>query len=147
MGDVEKTLKIFQAMDGIAVARRCAELTQEIYDVAKISMKERRNQRAEISNGQTQPQGATDMPNRASSLPQPSIRFNATVAESIGPAQPPELMVSEDSIHMDGFNQQDDFFADILDGKILDNFNTYLPELDIDSLPYEGMDPFWDIGA
>jgi hypothetical protein len=36
---VEKCLGIFHAMDSIAVAKRCAELTKEIYDVAKLSLR------------------------------------------------------------------------------------------------------------
>jgi hypothetical protein len=43
LSDVEKTLKIFQAMSGIGVARRCAELTQEIFDIAKSSLEEQRS--------------------------------------------------------------------------------------------------------
>lgn len=36
---VEKCLGIFHAMDSIAVAKRCAELTKEIYDIAKLSLR------------------------------------------------------------------------------------------------------------
>jgi hypothetical protein len=43
LSDVEKTLKIFQAMNGIGVARRCAELTQEIFDVAKSSLEDQQS--------------------------------------------------------------------------------------------------------
>jgi hypothetical protein len=47
---VEESLKIFQAMDGIAVARRCAEPTQEIFVVAKIPIEAQQRQRIERNN-------------------------------------------------------------------------------------------------
>lgn len=37
LGDVEKALNIFQAMDGITVARRCARLTREMLQVAELA--------------------------------------------------------------------------------------------------------------
>ncbi len=51
LADVEKTLQIFQAMESMPVARRCTDLTQEIFEVAKMALQETdiRNDRAPMS--------------------------------------------------------------------------------------------------
>lgn len=52
IGDVEKSLEIFSAMESVIVARRCSELTREMLCVAKKYLHDRNQQRqGEVSVG------------------------------------------------------------------------------------------------
>ncbi|OCL04280.1 hypothetical protein AOQ84DRAFT_271052, partial [Glonium stellatum] len=44
LSDAEKSLDIFKAMNMVAVARRCAEITREVLEIARKSVQERREQ-------------------------------------------------------------------------------------------------------
>jgi len=90
--DVEKTLKIFQAMNGIGVARRCADLTQEIFDIAKTSF-----------------------------APQPSKEAFQQKEGELLSTQPEIPSVWAQLGDFDYF--PDDFFADVMNHNILNDFS------------------------
>jgi hypothetical protein len=129
--DVEKSLKIFQAMDGISVARRCAELTQEIFEVAKFSLEDKRhrNQVALSENG----------PNP------PRYEQAKTSAPAVAPQQQLDTELWGDFGSLDGF--QEDFFASLIDPNILDTFGANLTDLDLDASPYENLDSMGGYGT
>ena len=126
---VEKSLKIFQAMDGIAVARRCAELTQEIFDVAKMSVQAQQNQSQVPNNG------------------------GDSLVQGVAQAAPAiqAVMDSQDNGNIwgdiDASNLQNDFFASLADPNILDNFGANLANMDLDLASFENVDFFRDFGT
>jgi hypothetical protein len=128
---VEKSLKIFQAMDGIAVARRCAELTQEIFDVAKRSVQAQQQQSqapniAETGDGMAQREA---IPGYA--------------------AQPVSDPRNDGDLwgDVDASNLQNDFFASLVNPNILDNFGANLANMDLDFTSFENIDFFRDFGT
>jgi hypothetical protein len=124
---VEKSLKIFQAMDGIAVARRCAELTQEIFDVAKMSVQAQQNQ------------------THASSL---AGAGDGLVKENVQVAVAPQAVPDGDVWGgLDASNLQNDFFASLVNPNILDNFGANLAHMDLDLASFENIDFFRDFGT
>ena len=129
--DVEKTLKIFQAMDGIAVARRCAELTQEIFEIAKVSLQDQRHRTQAALSGT-----ANDAP----------INDNgkAIPAATTAPQSLPNTDVWGGIEGFDDF--QEGFFASLIDPNILDSVNANLTGLDLD-LSYENFDAMRDYGT
>ena len=111
---VEKSLKIFQAMDGIAVARQCAELTQEIFSIAKASSQ---NQRRRV-------------PER------PSV---VATGEPVGPTQ--QLDMTQQQLHQasqfydgptDSSTSADAFFDSLMDPNLLESFGTNLNDLNLE---------------
>ena len=124
---VEKSLKIFQAMDGIAVARRCAELTQEIFDVAKRSIQAQQNQ--------------TQAPNLGGTG-DGLVEENAQIA--VAPRAVPDGDAWGD---LDASNLQNDFFASLMNPNILDNFGANLANMDMDLASFENVDFFRDFGT
>ena len=112
--DVEKSLKIFQAMDGIVVARRCAELIQEIFEVAKMSAEDQRHsiQLTAVDNTNTRPSNRDGQPTP-----------DAVVSQQY----------SSDWGNFQGFDDfQEDFFASLVDPNILDTVGANLTDLDLD---------------
>ena len=126
---VEKSLKIFQAMDGIAVARRCAELTQEIFDAAKMSVQ-----------AQQQQQQA-----QASNVGGPGEDLMEGNAQHVTAPRPvPNENVWGD---LDASGLQNDFFASLVNPNILDNFGASLANMDMDLASFENVDFFRDFGT
>jgi hypothetical protein len=114
--DVEKSLKIFQAMDGIAVARRCAELTQEIFEVAKMSLQDQRNRNQASYSGYADNSSSKKVGKAAAAVTAASqSRQNADVWEEIE--------------GLDGL--QEDFFASLIDPNILESFGFNSTGLDL----------------
>lgn len=128
---VEKSLKIFQAMDGIAVARRCAELTQEIFDVAKISV-QAQQQQSQAPNITETGDGITQREALPASAAQPVS----------GPRNDGDLWGDVDTS-----NLQNDFFASLVNPDILDNFGTNLANMDMDFVSFENINFFRDFGT
>jgi hypothetical protein len=130
---VEKSLKIFQAMDGIAVARRCADLTQEIFEVAKMSVEAQQRQRIERNN---------QTPSLTYSLTRSdSVTNNSTTEGTGGGNDVTSIVIPQaDTLQnngtgmwggMDDFSMEtsaleEDFFASLIDPKILDSFGANL---------------------
>lgn len=111
---VEKSLKIFQAMDGIAVARQCAELTQDIFSIAKAS-------------SQSQRRSA------------PGRSFVDAAGEPVGPTQ--QLDMTQQQLHQasqsyDGTTDfptsEDAFFDSLMDPNLLESFGTNLNDLNLE---------------
>ena len=125
--EVEKSLKIFQAMDGIAVARRCAELTQEIYDVANLSV--------EIRQQQSQALVLVGV-------------YDGTAQAWVQEAFAPQLMLDRQHWRaIDSSDMQSDFFTSLMDPNIFDNFGTSLANMDLDLASFENADLFRDFGT
>ena len=110
---VEKSLKIFQAMDGIAVARQCAELTQEIFSIAKTSSQSQRKRVPEeaftnATNGLVKAAGSGEMAEVEFQPQQVDQMYNREIGFDI----------SEDA-----------FFESLMDPNLLDSFGTNLNNL------------------
>ena len=70
MRDVAKSLELFQAMDRIIVARRCGDITREVFDIAEKCVRERYNpsvvaQQADPSVGNVGPDAGVNTPRTA----------------------------------------------------------------------------------
>jgi hypothetical protein len=107
---VEKSLKIFQAMGGITIARRCMELTQEIFDIAKTSL---------------QQQG------KKGPATQSNLGYDITSTAEAAP-------FLGGGIDIDESNFQTEFFASLIDPTILDTFSANLVNMDLAS--FENID-------
>jgi hypothetical protein len=127
---VERSLKIFQAMDGVAVARRCAELTQEIFDVAKISVQSQQQQSQVAPNLRDPDDGPVQGGGQAA------------VASPLIPDAQDNVWVD-----IDASNLQNDFFASLVNPNILDNFGANLAIMDLDLASFENTDFFRDFGT
>ena len=123
--DVEKTLKIFQAMDGIAVARRCAEVTQEIFEAAKMSLKDQRHRNQVVPSG-----NADTQPSKANGEAVPDMTFSAH--------SPPKADTWDEIGGLDGFPE--DFFSSLIDPNILNTVGANLTDMDLDLSSYEVFD-------
>ena len=128
--DVEMALKIFQAMDGIRIARRCADLTQEILECAKMALQDEKSGRI-----------PTTYPSRNRGLSQQRQDVaNCFVDPALPPTQPlrqPPPAQADTLLTATGLTQwdsntnfsypsNDDFFATITDVNILDSFGANL---------------------
>lgn len=94
--DAEKSLEIFKTMDMVAVARKCAEITQEVLDIAKKSVAMR-----SIYERKLPPLT-------------PNLSDQATL---------PSPGASTGTVQQDGFDfSQDDVYANLINGNLLSNF-------------------------
>lgn len=91
--DVEKSLEIFEAMNQVTVARRCAELTQEVLEIAR---------------------RASPPPRQEDGLPTRKHTPVASMARSSG------LEVESDSVLHD--LTREDLFATLVDPNLMDGF-------------------------
>ena len=129
--DVEKTLKIFQAMDAISIARRCAKLTKEILEIARMALQK---------EGRPLPADQQERPSRHTPFQpvQPAVGYlPGTDYPELPPAQqqivhPGFLIPTDGQMQWDGLTDfsntagNDDFFGNIMDANILDSFGASL---------------------
>jgi hypothetical protein len=134
-------------MDGIAVARRCADLTQEIFEVAKMSVEAQQRQRIERSN-QASPL-AYPVIGSDNSTNNPvtggigdSGNVTSTAIPQVDPPQPGiDMWGSMDGFSIDASALEEDFLASLIDPKILDSFGANLTGGDLmDQSFFEGLD-------
>jgi hypothetical protein len=134
-------------MDGIAVARRCADLTQEIFEVAKMSVKVQQRQRIERNN-QT-PSLACSITGSDSSTNNPITLgientgcSTRTAIPQVDPSQAGiDMWGSMDGFSIDSTTLEEDFLASLIDPKILDSFGANLMSEDLmDQYFFEGLD-------
>lgn len=117
---VEKSLKIFQAMNRFAVARRCAELTQEIFDIAKSTVLAQQQRYASAMR--------LIMSDKADSL--------GNAIENLGGSNN-----SWDTMNQFGLNAlPDSFFASSANLSTLENFGTDFLSSDIDLSAFDNVD-------
>jgi hypothetical protein len=119
-------------MDGIAVARRCADLTREIFEVAKMSVEVQQRQRIGRNNqacSLAYPISGSD-----SSTNNPVTRGSGNSSNATSTAilqvDPSQLDIgmwgSMDGLSIDGSALEEDFLASLIDPKILDSFGANL---------------------
>jgi hypothetical protein len=131
--DVEKSLEIFESMDDIIVARRCAEMLREVLDVARSCLARRRRgenvslvggRGCESGSGGKSSSGVSDgctLPGTASSLPGglassttgsslPGMGMNVDVQPGYGATLPLENIPSIHSEGLDTRSNGEDFF-------------------------------------
>lgn len=134
LSDVEKTLGIFRAMDGIAVARRCADLTEEIFEIAKNSIQ---NQRQQHQNALADPGAAAELFDLGGA--RPSLEDNEESRNGL-----PKVAHNEES-SLDIVN--DTFFSNIMDVNFFDNFDANLSVMNFNGSPFETLDLNWNAGG
>jgi hypothetical protein len=141
LNDVEKTLKILRAMSGVAVARRCAELTEEIFEIAKVaSVGQRQGQRKREQNhtaGAGRKEGLNLLNGIGGALGSPEAHLrdgNGVSSTTItNNNKQPEFDVMNET-----------FFSDIMDMNFLGNFDAHLSAMDFNGSPFETMDLDWN---
>jgi folate-dependent tRNA-U54 methylase TrmFO/GidA len=134
-------------MSGIAVARRCAELTEEIFVVAQMSVEAQQRQRIE-RNKRTLSLASlvTGIDNySASSAPMGTASSNNISSLLISQtelSQPrSDMWGGMDAFNMDTSALEEDFFASLIDPSILDSFGANLMGGDLMNQPFfEGLD-------
>ena len=123
--DVEKALKVFQAMEGISVARRCAELTKEILDVVRVAYQNDLGLKPETDQQQQALEQVWYQPTR----PATNQLDKNELLQASGPQQalpPTPFAPTNEQMQWDANTGQDDFFANIMDLNILDSFGANL---------------------
>lgn len=134
-------------MNGIAVARRCADLTQEIFEVAKMSVEAQQRQRIERNN-QTPSltYSATASDNSTNNLgthgTENSGNSNSIAIPPVNPSQPgTDTWGNMDGFSIDANALEEDFFASLIDPKILDSFGANIMGGDLmDQSFFESLD-------
>ncbi|KAJ9614973.1 hypothetical protein H2200_001047 [Cladophialophora chaetospira] len=125
--DVEKTLKIFQAMDVISIARRCAKLTEEILQVARMVLQNEGHrlplnpQQPAVTQTMAQPIADQLLGAEPSELPR---KQQVLQPVSLGPTN--TQMQWNDSNDFSDTLSNDNFFANLMDEDILDSFGANL---------------------
>ena len=125
------TLNIFKAMDGIRVARRCADLTNEILECAQTAL--------QGDNKERKPAKPEKPSNRNTAAPKGEVSYFrepvVPVAQQSQPMLPPApTSTANGLIQWDGNPEysceanavNDDFFVNIMDANILDSFGANL---------------------
>ena len=134
-------------MDGTAVARRCADLTQEIFEVAKMSLEAQQRLRIErnrqalalnvpvvtergvVGNGSTEGFGNSAI---AASIAVPQFDLAQAGVDILG---------NGDAFNIDANTLEEDFLASLIDPKILDSFGANFMGGDwMDQSLFEGLD-------
>lgn len=114
--DVEKSLEIFNAMDMIVVARRCAEITKEVLDIARKSVQERREQdrasRREESTAEIVTRDVRPTPPDATMHTLPDFEFDITNEDVFDITREDLLAGLVDCNLMDGFMDFGSSFMD-----------------------------------
>jgi hypothetical protein len=141
-------------MNGIAVARRCADLTQEIFEVAKMSVESQQRQRIERDNQTLSLAYSATGSDSSINNPVTHEIGNSGNATSKAVSQ---FDLSQPSVNMwssmDGFSidasaSEEDFFASLIDPKILDSFGANLMGGDLmDQSFFEGLDSSQGLGV
>lgn len=145
LSDVEKTLNIFRAMSGVAVARRCAELTEEIFEIAKMSIQGQRQAQRQRQQNHTAGAGRKEdlepIDGIRVTLSSPGIH----VSGGNGPNCASNTNVSNNE--QPSFDVMNDaFFSNIMDVNFLDNFDANLSAMNFNGSPFETTDLDWDPG-
>lgn len=141
LSDVEKTLNIFRAMSGVNVARRCAELTEEIFEIVKMSIQGQRQE-----HGQRQ-RNTTALAGRGEEVE--LLEFGSLLPSSEAYGKDDNIALNSTTVN----NEQptfdvmnDSFFSNIMDVNFLDNFDANLSAMNFDGSPFETMDLDWNPG-
>jgi hypothetical protein len=125
-------------MDGIAVARRCADLTEEIFEIAKISIQSQRKKNVHQSQRAISSHGEQGENMSLGGVP-PYQDLNAEDRTTGVNA------ASNDQSSFELVN--DTFFSSIMDVNFLDNFDANLSAMNFDGSPFETMDLNWNTSA
>ena len=105
--DVEKGLELFRAMNQVVVARRCAEITREVLDVARKFVQERRG------HNQTSQRGSSTAMD---------VSRNALVTAT-DPVSHPLPDLGYDFMDDNGFDvAREDLLATLVDCNLMDSF-------------------------
>jgi hypothetical protein len=129
LDDVEKTLKIFEAMNAIRVAQRCASLTKEVLDLVKSALDNQDEDAAAPNSKQT-----TVEPEERQTKPQEPLPSQQLQSQFWGASVP--SMYSARTATVDGsaaydlsptFQDvpgmaSDDFFTNMMDVNFLNSF-------------------------
>lgn len=115
---VEKCLAIFNAMNDITVAQRCAELTREIYDVARFSLRHQQACLNSFSRGYV-PEAVSDESRPGSHTMMITTPIEVSLAGTDGTDGPPQDMPNPD-----------EYFAGLLNPSVWDIFDSNLLGLD-----------------
>ncbi len=135
--DVEKTLSIFRAMNGIRVARRCADLTEEIFQIIKMLIRDQSHRRQE-AGGRSQHSSR-----ETGGMPQASSDHLATTVQGLE-TQPAQEEPSDDS-QWSLNNVDNDFFYNFMDVNFMDNFDANLSAINFDGSPFGTSDINWQL--
>jgi hypothetical protein len=127
LNDVEKTLEIFQAMDAIRVAQRCASLTKEVLDIVKLALKSPPERIMDTESKQSIPEEHTKT--QQEGLPSQQLQSHVMGA-SVSPIYLAQGDITGENIAYDTsptFQDvpgmaNDDFFANIMDVNFLNSF-------------------------
>lgn len=129
-------------MDGIAVARRCADLTQEIFEVAKMSVEAQQRQRIERNNQACSLACPVTGSDNSTNNPVTggigtSGNATSTAIPQVDPSQPGvDMWGSMDGFSIDASALEEDFLASLIDPKILDSFGANLMGGDLMDQPF-----------
>jgi hypothetical protein len=129
---VEKCLRIFHAMDSIAVAKRCAELTKEIYDVAKLSLG---HQHTYLS-GLPKDLLRDDTPKDAKVVYRTTTR---TATNMSLPQYTSRVLQANDLPVQDG-PIPDQYIASLFDPSIWETLDTNWSSVDLEASPFRNLD-------
>jgi hypothetical protein len=125
--DIEKTLEIFRAMDTIKVARRCAMLTREFLECAKLACHVETGQAQFLGLSQNAAKVSTEQGTRSTlepTLPQPNPSQTQTANSSIPNLHIGGSMLWDPNIDL-AYNSNvgsHDYFANLTDTNILNGF-------------------------
>jgi hypothetical protein len=112
LADVEKSLEIFLAMEDLHVAKRCADLIREVYEVARQHLRDRCGQ------AQTPTMDGVSAGNNANDLFTNRHDFNADMFSH----SDQELMRS--LFNYEGPDERRDVLASLIDPTVLEDFAT-----------------------
>lgn len=135
-------------MDGIAVARRCADLTEEIFEIAKLPLRDQRgqqNQRSALQPTRAQETGLNSL-ERNVDASQPQHQWQSNLMSDSGPPTRTNLLLNSaaaiSTVRNDDCSLDDlsaDFFSTIVDTDFMDHFDANLSAMNFGGLPFEDM--------
>ena len=127
LADIEKALKIFEAMDCVTVAQRCAKLVREMLEVAEMATQASvvRDSRNTTVSSRSQYFGASEDPATKN-----AGESRTTDLPYISP-ETADLAITNSNGHDilfegNGYSGGDDFFYNMMDGDLLDSFGANL---------------------
>jgi hypothetical protein len=118
-------------MDSIAVAKRCAELTKEIYEVAKLSL---RHQQTHLS-GLPKDVSLNDTPKYAKTADRTMARMatNMSLPQYTSGVYDIDLQIQDAPI-------PDEYIASLFNPSIWETFDANLSSVDLEASPFRNLD-------